>query len=457
MPSEDATDARLAADARALFDVAVRAVHPERSLGRIDWARLAGDRALDAFVRVELFAVGKGALPMTEVAVRALTTLVPAECLRAQVTVPYGYAASGLTMIDASLHEAAHPVPDAASERAARHALDVAHRADAGTLLVVLVSGGASSLWALPADGLALDDLRATSALLLRRGATIHALNTVRKHLSAIAGGRLAVAAHPAFVRALVVSDVVGDEPSVIGSGPTVADPTTYADAIAALHAYDAWLDVPYAVRAHLERGACGEIAETPKSSHPRLATAQTDVVGCNADALDAVAREAVGRGYRVERVDTPLTGEARAAGEWLARRARAMFDDPRPTCLVAGGETTVRVVGDGRGGRNQELALAAALALDEAADAAAPSAGRVALLSGGTDGVDGPTDAAGACIGRASASAMRRAGVDPADHLRRNDAYPALDAIGAVLRPGPTHVNVMDVQIVLTARGSDP
>jgi hydroxypyruvate reductase len=290
--------------------------------------------------------------------------------------------------------------------------------------------------------------------LLLHGGATIHDTNTVRKHLSAIAGGRLAVAAHPAAVRALVVSDVVGDDPSVIGSGPTVGDPTTFGDAVDALRRLDLWAAVPAAVRAHLQRGRDGAAAETPGADDARLATARTLVVGRNADALEAASAAARRLGYATHVDATPCVGVAREAGAALVRRTLA-YDDAAPTCRLSGGETTVVVRGRGRGGRNQELALAAAIALGSAAEAHGPLGRDVAILSGGTDGIDGPTDAAGGCVTNGTDAAMRRAGIDPVARLDDNDAHAALDAVGALVRTGPTHTNVMDVQIVLMRRGT--
>jgi len=294
-----------------------------------------------------------------------------------------------------------------------------------------------------------MDDLHETNRALLASGADIHATNAVRKHLSRISGGRLAAAAFPATLLALAISDVVGDDPSSIASGPTVGDRTTFADAQDVLRTHDLWDGVPSSVRETLEQGAAGEIPESPSPDDPRLANAETIVIGTNAGALDAAAAEARQRGYEVRRVEEPLTGEAREAG---TRLAKTLLEAPagKRLCLLAGGETTVRVTGSGTGGRNQELALAAAMVLD--------GCGReVVLISAGTDGIDGPTDAAGALVDAATARRARAADLDPLAHMDHNNAYPLLNALGALIRTGPTHTNVMDVVIGLINTETGP
>ncbi len=283
-----------------------------------------------------------------------------------------------------------HPTPNADSERAGWRALEVARSTHVDDLLLVLLSGGASSLMAAPAEGVPLADKIATTAQLLHAGADIRALNTVRKHLSAVKGGRLAAAA-TAPCRTLAISDVVGDDPSVIASGPTVADATTFEDALAVLHEFHGAGSYPAAVVRHLEAGARGIIPETPKPGDERLARAITTVIGGRRNAMDGAAHEARTRGYHLLQIDDPVIGDARttAVSHLRAMLARAVTVG-RPTCIISSGETTVRVTGQGRGGRNQEFVLASAALLHETAAVAA-------LASVGTDGVDGPTDAAGA------------------------------------------------------------
>jgi hydroxypyruvate reductase len=348
-----------------------------------------------------------------------------------------------------AVREAGHPAPDAASVEAGREALALAARsAGDGLPLLVLLSGGGSALLEAPAPGLALEALRDTSRLLLRAGVPIGGVNAVRKHLSALKGGRLAAAAHPAPVLTLALSDVVGDDLATIASGPTVPDPTTFADALRVLDEAEIRGAVPPVVRAHLEAGAAGEWLETPKPGDARLARAVTHLLGTNADALGGARREVERLGYRVEVRACDVTGEARAVGERLARELRAASGER--VCLLWAGEPTVTVTGSGRGGRCQEAALAAALALD-GVDAS------VLFLAAGTDGVDGPTDAAGAVVSARTAGAARAAGLDPEAALAAHDSHGFFRAAAPHLPPGeglvvtgPTHTNVMDVFVGL-------
>jgi glycerate 2-kinase len=338
-----------------------------------------------------------------------------------------------------------HPLPTGESEAAGRRALALAASTAAAETLLVLISGGASALMAVPADGVALADKRAATSQLLRAGADITALNTVRKHLSAIKGGWLAAGARAAC-RTLVVSDVVGDDLSVIASGPTVADASTYADALAVVRRYGGEDAYPPAAIARLRRGAQGDVAETPKPGDPRLERSRTTVVGSRRDAMGGAAAAADALGYHVVRIDDPLVGEARVAAPSHLRATMARAAGVgRPACIVSSGETTVHVVGRGRGGRNQEFALAAAVELAHV-DAAA------ALASVGTDGIDGPTDAAGAIADRSTLARAAGAGL-PADRaLADNNAYACLDAIGDLVHTGPTGTNVGDLQVILLA-----
>ncbi|MBP7570816.1 MAG: DUF4147 domain-containing protein [Acidobacteria bacterium] len=339
-------------------------------------------------------------------------------------------------------HAASHPVPDERSTRAAEAALELVRGLQADEELVVLISGGASALLALPRPEITLDDKRQTTRTLLGAGADITALNTVRKHLSLVKGGQLGVAAGRGH--ALAVSDVVGDDLGVIASGPTVPDPTTFADALGVLARYGGPSAYPARVVELFGRGAAGEVDETPKPGDPRLGGVRTAVIGSGRDAADGAAREAAARGYRVVMLPEPLVGEAREAGARLvAEGLRAAKGLTPPVSVVAFGETTVHVAGDGRGGRNQELALGAAMALDRDGIAAA-------VLSGGTDGVDGPTDAAGAIADHTTIARAREQGLDPHDFLRRNDTYPFFAALGDLLITGPTHTNVGDVQVLI-------
>jgi hydroxypyruvate reductase len=340
---------------------------------------------------------------------------------------------------------AGHPVPSPASERAGRRALAMA-AVDDGAALLVLLSGGASALLAVPADGVTLEDKCRTTERLLRAGVDIHALNTVRKHLSGIKGGWLAAkAAAPGTTLAL--SDVVGDELSVIGSGPTVADPTTFADALDVLRRTADESGYPPAVVARLASGARGEQSETPKPGAERLARHSAAVVGGRRDAMRGAADAARARGYDVRVVEAPVVGEAReAAAACVAQVAALAADRPRPFCVVSSGETTVRLTGPGGcGGRNQEFVLAAAATLDRLGPL-------TVAASIGTDGVDGPTDAAGAVADPTTPARARRAGVAPEASLERHDSYAFFAALGDLVLTGPTGTNVGDLQVFLLA-----
>ncbi len=410
-------------DARAIFDAAVAGVRPDVLVGDIDFDALA-DRPLDAYRRVVLVGAGKAAMTMAG----ALEARLGARIDEGLVVVPHGYRATFPVGPRApqkvEVVEARHPVPDAAGVQAAQRTLDLAASLGADDLLLVALSGGGSALWPAFGDRISLDDAQRTFRFLLHSGADIHAVNTFRRALSRIGGGGLARAAYPAAVLALVISDVAGDDLATIASGPTVPNPTTFADALAVLERLDLMRLIPVSVLAHLRHGV-----DRPEPEPPVSHRARTVLVGSNRDALAAAQAEAEQRGYAVHRHAEPVTGEAREVGRRLAEEV-LRADVHRPTCLLWGGETTVTVTGDGRGGRNQELALAVALALDGVDR-------DVLFLSGGTDGIDGPTDAAGAWATPQTAAQARALGLDPADHLARNDAYPFFDALGQVAQDG--------------------
>ena len=340
-----------------------------------------------------------------------------------------------------------HPLPNEHSAAAGRQALAIAGRLTPADVLMVLLSGGASAALAVPVEGLTLADKVGATEALLRGGVAIGEVNCVRKHLSAIKGGRLA-AATAANVVTLAISDVVGpvpDDPAVIGSGPTTADPTFFADALRVADASGVGATFPPAARAALERGRRGAVAETPKPGDARLERSRVHVIGSRLDAVAGAAETAAAHGYHVTIVDQPVVGEAKRAGEAHVKEvARIAYDLPRPACIVSAGETTVRVTGSGRGGRNQEFALGAAHALTRRFETAA-------LASIGTDGVDGPTDAAGAVVDTTSLDRAAALGLHAADHyLEANDTYAFFDPLDGLVRLGPTETNVGDLQIVL-------
>ena len=387
--------------------------------------------------RWNLIAAGKASVPM---ALSCLTGVSRPPALALAVS-PGTSAAipAGVEFIAGG-----HPVPTPGSLAAGRRALEIAGATSADDLLVVLLSGGASALLECPSEGVSLADLQGATSRLLRAGADITALNSVRKHLSRIKGGRLASAAAGRTV-ALVVSDVVGDDLAVITSGPTVADPTTYADALAVLERFGGTESYPRTVVGALREGLAGARPETPKPGSAGLARTTTIIVGAQRDALEGARREAVARGYDVDLDPVPVTGEARAAAQSVMARIGTGAAAPAPKrCLLSGGETTVTVTGTGKGGRNQELALALAVPL-------AGIAAAVAVASVGTDGIDGPTDAAGAIVDSTTAARARAAGLDePEAFLRDNNAYAFFDGLGDLVITGPTATNVGDIQVVL-------
>jgi hydroxypyruvate reductase len=290
-----------------------------------------------------------------------------------------------------------------------------------------------------------LEDKQAATRQLLRAGADIYALNTVRKHLSAIKGGWLAARASGPC-RAFAISDVVGDDLSVIGSGPTVADASTFRDALDIVNRFGGESAYPAAIVKRLTDGAHGRVPETPKPDDAKLRRTETIVIGSRRDAMDGAAREAESRGYRVIRVDDAVVGEARTAGPSHLRAALAAgAGAARPACVVSSGETTVRVIGDGKGGRNQEFCLSSADVLEAAG-------GTSALASVGTDGIDGPTDAAGAIVDTTTIARARTARLQPRAFLERNDSYRFFEALGDLIHTGPTGTNVGDLQIILLA-----
>ena len=337
-----------------------------------------------------------------------------------------------------------HPMPTEGSLEGGRRALAMAEGLLPDETLVVLLSGGASALLAAPAVEVSLEDLGVTTARLMHAGADIRELNAVRRHLSGIKGGWLAArAAGPVVTYA--ISDVVGDEPSDIGSGPTVPDPTTFADALGLLERFGGLAAYPAPIVTRLRRGAAGDGPDTPKPGDARLARATWRLVGGRRVAMAGAFAEAVARGYAADRIEDAVVGDARTAGGPLLGAAIARAAGlRRPACIVSSGETTVRVTGTGRGGRNQELVLGALDAL-----AAVPGA---ALASVGTDGVDGPTDAAGAMADATTLAQARAAGLAPETFLHHNDAYAFFRALGGLIQTGATDTNVGDLQVILLA-----
>jgi glycerate-2-kinase len=344
---------------------------------------------------------------------------------------------------------ASHPIPDASSVAAGRAALKFVAQAGRGELVLFLLSGGASALMAAPAPGIQLVDKVALPSALMRAGASIGELNIVRKHLSAVKGGGLLRALnHDAKILSLILSDVPGNDLATIGSGPTVADPTTFADAIAVLKRRKIWGRTPEAVRDRFERGAAGEIAETLKRDAPALSRSTSVVVGDNTIALDAAANAASSVGYVVE-----CWGDLSGPAERICPALAARLSDLNQSrvCVIAGGEPQVAVRGNGRGGRAQHCALMLAVEL-----ARRTPRSEVCAMFAGTDGIDGPTDAAGAIITSTTVRRAQEARLDPQAALARSDSYSFFQALGDLIITGPTGTNVMDIFVGLVNSGRE-
>jgi glycerate 2-kinase len=431
----------------AVQQAALEAVEPGAAVRR--HVRIEGDRlavagrtySLAACDRVWVAGGGKAATPMAE----ALYRLVGDRLAGGLAVTKYGHRAQGLDTGPVEIVEAGHPLPDEAGVSGTGRLAGLLREATEHDLVLAIISGGSSALLTLPAPGLTLDDVQRTTDLLLRCGATIVELNTLRKHLSQIKGGGLARLAAPAPVASLILSDVVGDPLDTIGSGPTAPDPTTFADAWAVLERYSLVGQVPAAVRERLQAGLDGVVPDTPEPGDPLFHRVQNVIVGSNRLAAEAAVEIARARGLNALLLSTYVEGEAREVGRVAAALAKELAhnDRPlsRPACLVWGGETTVTVHGQGRGGRNQELALSAAVAIE-----GLPGALIVAL---GTDGTDGPTDAAGAVATGETVARARALGIDPLAYLANNDAYPFFDALGDLIRTGPTGTNVNDLLFI--------
>jgi len=429
---------------QAVQQAALAAVEPGAAVRRhvqLEGERLTvGGKAYDltAIERIWLVGGGKAATAM----LAALYGILGDRVAGGLAVTKYEHVDPRLDSGPVEMVEAGHPLPDAAGVRGTRRLADLLAGATSRDLVLAVISGGGSALLVLPAPGLSLADLQRTTDLLLRSGATIVEMNAVRKHLSQIKGGGLARLAAPAPVISLILSDVVGDPLDVIASGPTAPDPTTFADAWSVLERYHLLEQVPPAVKERLQAGLAGRVPDTPKPDAALFQRVQNVFVGSNRLAAEAAVTTAQKRGLNALLLSTFVEGEARQ----VARVAAALLKElvhynrpvPRPACLLWGGETTVTVRGRGQGGRNQELALAAALALEGLAP--------VVLVALGTDGTDGPTDAAGAVATGETIARARALGLDPAAHLANNDAYPFFEALDDLIRTGPTGTNVNDL-----------
>jgi glycerate 2-kinase len=399
-----------------------------------------GERTYDLSQYRNIYVIGGGkasgamAKAVEEVLGRHLTGGV--------INTKYGYLSDTKVV---KINEAGHPIPDAEGMAGAAQMLNLATKASKGDLVICLISGGGSALMTMPVEGITLQDMEALTGALLRCGATINEINTIRKHLSQIKGGNLSRAAYPAQVVSLILSDVVGNPLDVIASGPTAPDSSTFAQAYGILDRYQLLDQLPLSITQHLRKGKEKQVPETPKKDDPLFANTYNLIIASNEIAADAAMEAAVTAGFHTILLSTYVEGEAREVARVFSAIAKEILyysrPVPRPACIIAGGETTVTIRGEGLGGRNQELALAAAIQLEGLDEAMV-----VALA---TDGTDGPTDAAGAI---ADGSTMRRARAKKMlarDYLANNDSYHFFEQLGDLLITGPTNTNVNDLTFV--------
>ena len=433
--------------AMEIFQAALRAVDPVEAILR--YVKQAGDGIqvgehrfkFQDYDRILVVGAGKAGAPMA----KALEDLLGDRVADGVIVVKVGH---GLPLKHVRIHEASHPVPDERGIRGAEDILALANEAGERDLVICLISGGGSALLVAPAEGVTLADKQEVTRLLLACGADIHEINTVRKHLSRAKGGGLARFAYPATVVSLILSDVVGDDLNVIASGPAVPDTSTFGDTREVFKKYDIWHKLPESVQSRIQQGLEGDIADTPKAGDDVFQRCYSELVGTNIQALIAASKEAGRKGYQSLILSSTVEGEAREVAKMFAAFAKEIRNSanpiPAPACILCGGETTVRIQGEGKGGRNQEFALASALIIDGMEN--------TVVLSGGTDGTDGPTDAAGAIADGRTITRARAKNLDPLDFLKRNDSYHFFQPLDDLIITGPTRTNVSDVYMVLVA-----
>ncbi len=437
--------------ARDIFTKAVSAVDPSKRLAdvlgieqgalvvRMDPNRRDFD--LGQFERVLLVGAGKAAASMA----RAAEEILGSRISKGIITTKYGHT---LPLKYTEAIEAGHPLPDQNGLKGSEKICSMLRNSGPRDLVIFLLSGGGSALLPLPAQGVSLAEKQEVTQLLLDCGADIGEINAVRKHISRIKGGWLARLAYPSTVLSFILSDVVGDALDVIGSGPTVPDSSTFEQAWEILEKYDLVREIAPSIKKHLLEGKENKAEETPKPGDKAFEKVLNVLIGSNRLALEAAEKEAASRGFNPLILSSSIVGETREAARFHAAVAREVISSghpvPKPACIISGGETTVTIRGHGLGGRNQEFALAAALEID--------GLEKVVLLSGGTDGTDGPTDAAGAIVDLTTVRRAWEMGLDLKAHLENNNSYPFFEKLGDLLITGPTYTNVMDVRIILVA-----
>ena len=434
-------------DAVTIFHKGLQAVEPATAVKR--YCRLKEDRLsinnwtfnLKQYNNIFIIGAGKAAAPMAA----ALEEILGERITGGIINVKYDHVAK---LERVRLIEAGHPLPDKHGLYGAEEILNLAKDAQKDDLVLCLISGGGSALLPLPFPGLSLQDKQETIKVLLACSATIHEINAIRKHTSMLKGGRLAQAAYPATLVSLILSDVVGDDLDVIASGPTVPDSSTFFECIDVFSKYNIISKLPDAVVNHIHAGVKGKVSETPKDGDPVFEKTHNLIIGSNIEAITAAKRNAETLGYNVLVLSSMIEGETRHVARVHGAIAREISKTGHPlappACILSGGETTVTLQGTGLGGRNQEFALAAAM------DIAGNE--NIVVLSGGTDGTDGPTDAAGALADTTTLERAVEMGLDPQHFLANNDSYHFFQKLGDLLMTGPTNTNVMDLRIVLVA-----
>jgi hydroxypyruvate reductase len=436
--------------AKQIFSKAVSAVDPAQKLK--DTVRIEGNQLLikteegsekafhlDRFKNIFLTGAGKASASMAS----AMEQILGDRISQGIITAKYGHT---LPLKKTAIIEAGHPIPDQKGFEGTKKIQSLLKPSGSEDLVIFLLSGGGSALLPLPVEGITLEEKQQVTQLLLDCGADIGEINTVRKHISQMKGGWLARWAHPSTVIGFILSDVVGDPLDVIGSGPTVPDPSTYEDAWQILRKFDLIYKVAPSIQKHLSMGREGKAQETPKPGEPVFEKVYNMIIGSNILALRSAEREASSLGLHTLILSSSIVGDTREAARFHSAIAKEVLSSghplPGPACIISGGETTVTIKGSGLGGRNQEFALAAALEIR--------GFEKIVLLSGGTDGTDGPTDAAGAIADHTTVERARAMGLNPKAHLENNDSYPFFQRLGDLLITGPTHTNVMDVRVIL-------
>jgi len=436
--------------AKDIFSKALSAVDPSKILKdriRIEkdrlWIRIEENSEknfdLNTFHKIFLVGTGKASNSMA----KAVEEIFGDRMTKGVVTTKYGHL---LPLKKTEIIEAGHPIPDQKGYEGAKKIQGLLKKSGPKDLVIFILSGGGSALLPFPADGIELKEKQEMTQLLLDCGADIKEINTIRKHISRMKGGWLTRWAYPSTVIGFILSDVVGDQLDVIGSGPTVPDPSTFEEAWEILKKYDLLNEIAPSIQKHLILGKEGKVEETPKPGDVVFERVYNSLIGSNILALRAAEKEATSLGLNTLILSSSIEGETREASRFHTAIAKEVISSgnpiPKPACILSGGETTVTIKGKGLGGRNQEFALAGALEIS--------GIEKVVLLSGGTDGTDGPTDASGAMVDHTTVHRAKSMGLDPKAHLENNDAYPFFQKLGDLLITGPTHTNVMDVRILL-------